>query len=365
MAYNSWDYTCFGICYEDLKGPGYTRDGSTFQDEMRGVAPKICTACPVGKTVAEKCLPTADRQCVCSPTFMLQEGGKFTCPAGETLMGTECKLCEKDKWKFEPGVQSCTRCSLDDSTTLSEGSTSETDCICPAGKYDNGKKKCVDIVEGMNETATGMTLANVTLERGWWRTDAESTDVRECPVAEACVGGNSAEDYCREGHNGPYCGVCGSGFFKSPLSVCKSCPKSVVEIAMTVVFVVVAISETAKVFNVDLLSLVPVGCMVGDGFNYYDFLLMTTLIIISICGLLVLAGVKNKNKRVGFFNSAIAVTYFTFPSVTTTIWAVFPCEHFDDETSNLHIDLSVDFNGGKRVLWVVYGIFMVLIFPGK
>lgn len=61
---------------------------------------------------------------------------------------------------------------------------------------------------------------------GFWRTGANSSDVRECPVAEACVGsglGGRNLTYCREGHKGPYCNLCEDGYAPDPFRICQEC----------------------------------------------------------------------------------------------------------------------------------------------
>ena len=106
-------------------------------------------------------------------------------------MGTTCQVCEKAKWKAKEGVESCNLCAstLEDSITAATGSKSVGDCICPSGTFDNEKGSCVVVEDGMDDLKEGMSLADVMIEPGWWRTGKNSTDVRECPLAEACIGG--------------------------------------------------------------------------------------------------------------------------------------------------------------------------------
>lgn len=93
--------------------------------------------------------------------------------------------------------------------TTSENSTDASACACPEKKYDDTKGSCFDVFEGVDEFTLGTTLETLKLEPGYWRTGNTSIDVRECPVAEACVGGTggtgrNGTNYCRDGHEGPY-----------------------------------------------------------------------------------------------------------------------------------------------------------------
>ncbi|GMI03344.1 hypothetical protein TrLO_g13981 [Triparma laevis f. longispina] len=209
-------YASFGatVCVPcDLSAGEYSDEGAGY-----------CAKCPQYETFN----PTTNK-CECLKTFE-RIGGTCTCKAGETLMGTACAPCEKAKWKATAGVSSCNLCedALKGGTTKQVRSMEVDDCTCPSGTYDNEEGKCVVVEEGMDPFTTGMSLANVKIQPGWWRTGKTSIDVRECPVEAACVGGNGT-DYCREGHNGPYCNLCIDGYAKDPFFMCGSCDTSVEE----------------------------------------------------------------------------------------------------------------------------------------
>lgn len=48
----------------------------------------------------------------------------------------------------------------------------------------------------------GVTLAELKLERGFYRTSAESQNVLECYQENACIGGADPSRYCEEGYKG-------------------------------------------------------------------------------------------------------------------------------------------------------------------
>lgn len=65
---------------------------------------------------------------------------------------------------------------------------------------------------------SNVTVQNLQLEKGYWRTNVNSGNVLACPVLEACLGGSNST--CREGHEGPYCDVCVKKYALSWLCRC-------------------------------------------------------------------------------------------------------------------------------------------------
>ncbi|GMH74227.1 hypothetical protein TL16_g06408 [Triparma laevis f. inornata] len=195
-----------------------------------------CQACPQYMEYDE-----TTKKCVCLASFIRVgsdgdgNGGTCTCKPGETLMGTTCQPCEEAKWKAEEGVTSCNLCedTLKGAITEFTGSQDITDCECPSRTFDNLKGTCVVIVDGVDAVNDGMTLTGLIMEPGFWRTGPRSVDVRECPVSDACIGGNETKAYCRDGHNGPYCNLCEDGYAKDPFLLCQSCDESGESVAIT------------------------------------------------------------------------------------------------------------------------------------
>ncbi|GMI02681.1 hypothetical protein TrVE_jg6925 [Triparma verrucosa] len=333
-----------------------------------------CTVCEKGKFSAEGafgCGPCPQYEtynntlnmCVCLESFERVDGS-CTCKAGETLMGTSCEPCEKAKWKQEIGVKSCERCelTLENSITLLDGATSADSCICPKGMWDNQKGGCEPVKEGMDEDEEGMTLAFLSVMEGYWRTGVNSTDVRECLVEEACEGGNGT-DYCREGHEGPYCNLCKDGWTKDPFMLCKSCKFSLESNFKQIV-------SAAQILNLNFFEFVAIGCW-SSGFNYYYVVFGMTAPVLLIVVVMVLGGFFGHvapaalliPERNSCFTAAIAVTYLTLPTVTTMVFGMFSCDSFDDGTKLLRTDYSIDCNGADRGFWLAYSYLMVLIFP--
>ncbi|GMI06915.1 hypothetical protein TrLO_g13170 [Triparma laevis f. longispina] len=124
-----------------------------------------------------------------------------------------------------------------------------------------------------------------------------------------------------------------------------------------------AVSKAAKVLNAGVFSFVPIGCLTSSPFNFYIHLVTTTLFIISLCLLLLVLGHQSPNKCATYFHVLIAITYLILPTVTTTIFGVFSCDYFDDDSKHLRADLSINCNNGNRGLWLVYEVSMVMVFP--
>jgi hypothetical protein len=360
------------------------------------------------------------------PSFSrIGDDDSCTCKAGETLMGTSCQPCEKGKWKSSIGVSSCSRCenTLRGAITARNGSTTESACICPPRTYDDGKGSCVPVEEGMRKDLSGMTLASLTLEEGFWRTSEKSDDVRACITPEACVGGiGDGDDVCREGHTGPYCALCKDNYNLDPFMLCKECSSSTLDFIFTLVaFVALALGLfglnylvkkkldrrgarskevwkrcknglkilfasgqitaslpnvvpqvslpenfkdvvfSSQFLNFNLFTLVPMGCFAGGGFNFYVKCVALTMSVIVVCATLSLLAFFKR--RPNLYTAAIAITYLTLPTITTTVFGMFPCDEFDNNKSRLRGDLSIDCKAGGRGAWEAFGYLMVGIYP--
>ncbi|GMI11897.1 hypothetical protein TrVE_jg12525 [Triparma verrucosa] len=188
-------------------------------------------------------------ECECQPTLTYIDGSTCSCDPGKAFMGSSgCELCELGKWKADVGVKGCFSCEVKGATTPKLGALHENDCLCPKGTYENLNKECVDVIDGMSEKTLGMTLSTADIDPGYWRTNAMSTDVRECPIPKACHGGNSTTDYCFEGHEGPYCGVCSGGYFQDPFGLCQSCNATTKNVILTFVTLVATVLALYAVF---------------------------------------------------------------------------------------------------------------------
>ena len=139
-----------------------------------------------------------------------------SCPLGAwCTAGLEIK-CEHgfyNEYANANNQSACTPCPAY-STTAQDGSTSLQDCICDVSYYDDDETSGVRCAICMLGTAcnngSGIVLASLPLLHGWWRENASSRDVRQCPDSSSdesgCVGG--AGNPCKQGLRGPYCKLC-------------------------------------------------------------------------------------------------------------------------------------------------------------
>jgi len=188
--------------------------------------------CPVGRFSLTGA--TSITGCLyCVPGFVSASGSGYCspCSAGEHnntasskcvecqpgaisgIAATHCKNCEKGKYAANAGNDACSFCDLEikGSSTLSAGASSMSDCECGQGDFLSKETgHCEQVAEGVNVTVSGMTVANLHLESGFWRVSSDSIDIRRCYSPDACLGGPNST--CADGHTGAYCGVCVEGY---------------------------------------------------------------------------------------------------------------------------------------------------------
>jgi hypothetical protein len=291
-------------------------------------------------------------------------------------------------------------------------------CDCPINRFlSEDGLSCDEIpAKGVKRDVTGMTLATLHILPGFWRIDASSSDVRACPIADACTGGNSTTN-CREGHSGPYCNLCDDGFAPDAFQLCQECNSNGKDVALTITTIVFfvavlvglnhvlnkkvfkknprikksvktglkilfvsfqilaalpsivpaiqlpenykeAVSKT-QFLNLDLFQLVGVGCFSSD-FNLNYSLLCTTLFPLAVCAAFI------ATKRRG---AAIAVTFLVLPTVTTQLFKIFPCDVLtegddsEDAQVYLHADYSLSCDTASHDGFVAYGVIMIFVWP--
>mmetsp|Transcript_13978 Transcript_13978/g.28571 ORF Transcript_13978/g.28571 Transcript_13978/m.28571 type:complete len:592 (-) Transcript_13978:33-1808(-) len=239
--------------------------------------------------------------------------------------------------------------------------------------------------------------------------------------------GRNGTGYCLHGHEGAYCSLCSEGLTVDAFGICQKCKANVWVTTITILVVslllagVIMLCRKKKlaeqkktgneagrkssffkrfknsgkiilvgwqiicqlpaviptmplpsnvkeaVYASQVLNLNPFqglnALCLSNGINYYHQLVGLTFPIIVICLILFVLGHVRKERGSSFFNAAIAILYLTLPTVSTTIFRTFPCEDFDDETYMLRADYSISCLDNNRPLWVLYGWFMVLVFP--
>jgi hypothetical protein len=141
--------------------------------------------------------------------------------------------CESGFWNPLMRAENQSACRICPPRSASpRASYSKGQCICEAG-YFNLKTDdvvCEPCMLGTRCNRSGITLQTLPLLRGWWRPDAGSLDVRQCPdsnrLTSGCIGGKG--NPCKEHTSGPYCRLCNSTdalqlYYEADASECKDC----------------------------------------------------------------------------------------------------------------------------------------------
>ena len=101
-------------------------------------------------------------------------------------------------------------------------------------------------------------------------------------------------------------------------------------------------------FSLDFISFMPIGCIFSS--THYTLLLSYTLVPLSLSIFLVCWYNKLKKEtdeksislRNKLFELFLALTFLLLPSVSVKIFTTFGCVDFDNGTSFLKVDFSLD-----------------------
>ncbi|KFH07059.1 GCC2 and protein GCC3 [Toxoplasma gondii VAND] len=175
-----------------------------------------------------------------SPFSQAASGGNASlCNAGQFGNPPNCMPCPVDHYGPAEGMSECMSCPLQATTLGLTGAASIGACSCSKGYYLNAQLAtcascplpatrfyCPGGVTADNIETTCKGLDAVS-QGGWWialpATDAPVV-YEACSVRGACVGGCGE---CRDGHSGPLCAMCISGWsrdFFTIVSHCSECP---------------------------------------------------------------------------------------------------------------------------------------------
>ncbi|GMI50669.1 hypothetical protein TeGR_g7247, partial [Tetraparma gracilis] len=218
--------------------------GETYQSEIGQTICLPCSTCGLGEEVGLGCTVTSDTECTQCEAAYAGLGGNGTCQlcSGEreytSVLGSP--VCAQTSPGWMPNTDHTDVVKCPENTDL-------PGCVCPINTFLKGGE-CTPIPgKGVAEGVEGMTLETMLIEAGFWRTDLASFDVRACPVAAACVGGNASTtvngtiDYCRAGHIGPYCNLCEDGYAPDAFQLCQECKTGAGDVAYTLVILVVGL----------------------------------------------------------------------------------------------------------------------------
>ena len=250
----------------------------------------VCGLCPSGTSTAtggvglaacEKCPEGFFSSSSGASTCFACQAGKYTnqdqtdclqCAAGKIsgVAAPVCSVCDVGKYAEGEGNVECKFCDDEDtlvgSITLTNGTTTRSGCLCPAGEFvllgedKDEDQTCAKVPEGVKTTVDGLDLENLDIKKGFWRTSKNSSDIVQCMVEEHCLGGNETDKQCKKGHKGPMCGACSPGHASigsGPSLKCVSCEDGNAEATVFFGFAVFA-------FFVGLLMVISC-CCCGSG----------------------------------------------------------------------------------------------------
>eukprot|EP00752_Nemacystus_decipiens_P012585 g11145.t1 len=323
--------------------------------------------------------------------------------------------CEPDMFLgFEPGhpyEAVCSGCQ-----TLCDECFFEEPDLVPA---------CEGAMDHSNSSGGTVTLETLSIEPGYWRATASSTDVLACYNADACLGGVTGTDgYCLEGYEGPYCSVCSNGYTAQLGYTCDKCSDSTGGVVIIVVAVIVAVAgglavavyvmsgevgrtrrgrlfgrlfrniplqsvkivivawqiltqrflDALDVFNFDLTWILSAGCLVDV--DFHDRLLVSTMsplvALVFMAGTYAAAATFHRgvpetlqvvwNRHVSL---VLLLTFLVYSSVSAALFQTFACEPLADNNIYLRADYSIQCDSPKHEAFMVYaGIMMVLYTVG-
>mmetsp|Transcript_37241 Transcript_37241/g.100721 ORF Transcript_37241/g.100721 Transcript_37241/m.100721 type:complete len:1496 (-) Transcript_37241:574-5061(-) len=250
-------------------GKGATECNDCASGKLSGADRTYCDDCPSG-TFAD----TANQSCVDCPlatyASIALDDGCTECVAGSSTGvmggGTSCTKCDSGKYSEANRTSSCSVCPS--GTFSGAGAEDCTECVegffqskkgsssCESCKniygnaYDSpaGSANCSTCVMGyfrhgsdctpcdkfgMDCTASGKTVYNVSVRPGYFKFSEMSPYVYRCANtnvngkidgASNCLGGSAAgEASCKEGSAGVLCTTCSEGYWLRSDGTCRSC----------------------------------------------------------------------------------------------------------------------------------------------
>ncbi|GMH57983.1 hypothetical protein TL16_g02514 [Triparma laevis f. inornata] len=350
-----------------------------------GVGIEACFSCKEGFFSAD---PGSSTCYTCEPGKYtnVDQTGCLLCPAGQIsgVAASSCSECEIGKYAEGKGNAWCKFCDDDEaligSVTVGKGTTSSSGCICPAGDYVNqgdGENFCKNVPEGVKMNVEAMTVVNLNVSRGFWRTDNSSYDVLQCLAPEHCIGGSDPERQCKEGHTGPLCAVDkflefyvqARPYAKIMLSYWQVVGALAFnfDLGFPPLFSIIFMTFISSIVNLEFLNMLPLGCVMNT--NYHDTLLSYTLIpfLIGLCMIIAYRILKSKG-NIGASNTVFGwflfMTFLILPSVSTKILYTFACRDFDGTYGSfLKVDYSIYCASDEHLMYELYAKVCILIYP--
>lgn len=204
-----------------------------------------------------------------APLFLscaCKAGNDLDPAAPATSDGSSCKRCALGYYKPDIGDFPCSACPTNMDTGGITGAVNKTQCTCARGFYRQAK----DIKAGSfvcrpcepGGSCPGEDVIYPAPE--YWSAIDDPYTFYKCRVGQECLGGTqsallassslSAVDTCKEGSEGPLCGVCSEGYGKFGDS-CQPCPKTgatYAYLAFTILFTVFMVFRVTRAGQKDV-----------------------------------------------------------------------------------------------------------------
>ncbi|GMH83062.1 hypothetical protein TrST_g8014 [Triparma strigata] len=228
--------------------------------KISGLSSTGCTSCDAGKYAESE----SRSECTKCPDYQTSSAGSSTCECKETFLNTSnpdkpcscapgttlengvCVSCAAGFYKSSTSLDACINCNkfaIKGAVQSSQPASLPLSCICSRGDFRvleppfaNSTQigQCKPCPEGTRcqEVGAGVTIEDLPLQQGFWRSGLNSSNVVKCYIKEACSQspssktGNSTnpiDDQCADGHTGPVCNVCIPDYAMSVLGKCETC----------------------------------------------------------------------------------------------------------------------------------------------
>lgn len=203
-------------------------DKGLYSETIAAISKQTCKECSAGKYNENKGANSASdcKDCSTGKYSLTGSIDCISCKAGKytsTMKSVECMDCEVGKYAERENSIICLDCPI-----RSEQNYYKTSCICSQDTYRLNKTilEC-DICPKDFICQKNSNIKTIQIKKNLWRSNDTTIKTYKCKNIFACSGGkikNNTDDLCQEGHSGPLCDVCISGWAKDD-GVCLKCPK--------------------------------------------------------------------------------------------------------------------------------------------
>lgn len=132
----------------------------------------------------------------------------------------------------------------------------------------------------------------------------------------------------------------------------------------------VFMTNCKNILSLDVISLMPIGCMTKAS-NFHYSMLVYTFVPFAIMVLMVLAyGVLSRgdasSKKLAnkIFSAFLGLSFIILPSVSIKVFSNFACHEFDGDYGNfLKVDYSIDCEGTEHKVFSFYALACIGVYP--